>query len=353
MVWGRLSPPEELRRHPPAIRYTLVAAFCFSRNQEVTDSLVELLVQIIHRIGIRAERKVEKELIADFKRVQGKNNILFRLATASLEHPDEDVKDVIYPVVSPSTLKNLVKEFKSNGPTYQERVYTVMRSSYLHHYRRMVPQILEALEFRSNNELYQPAIKALELIKKYRGSSQHYYSPEDEVLIDGVLKNRWREIVVEVDESGAEKINRVNYEISVLQVLREQLRSKEVWVVGAKRYGNPESDLPKDFEVQRKVYYQALNQPTDAEAFITNLQQKMTLALETLDSQLPRNPSVKILTKDKGWISVSPLEARTVKLTATERRNDFTLAHDQFIGCSQRNRFTSGVNRAVSQRCFP
>ncbi|MBE9230103.1 Tn3 family transposase, partial [Phormidium sp. LEGE 05292] len=134
--------------------------------------------------------------------------------------------------------------------------------------------------------------------------------PEDEVLIDGVLKNSWREIVVEVDASGGEKINRVNYEISVLQALREQLRSKEIWVVGAKRYGNPELDLPKDFEVQRQVYYQALGQPTDAETFIRSLQQKMTASLEQLDSQMPKNQKVKILNRDNGWISVSPLEAQ-------------------------------------------
>jgi len=195
------------------------------------------------------------------------------MATASLEHPESTVKDAIYPVVSPSTLSNLVKEFKSSGPTYRERVYTVMRSSYLHHYHRMVPQILSCLEFRSNNELYQPAIEALKLIEKYTGSSQHYYLPEDEVCVDGVLKNSWRGIVVEVDEEGGEKINRVNYEISVLQTLRDQLRSKEIWVVGAKRYGNPEEDLPKDFEAQRQFYYQALGQPTDVSAFISSLPQ--------------------------------------------------------------------------------
>lgn len=164
------------------------------------------------------------------------------------------------------------------------------------------------MEFRSNNELYQPVIKALDLIKKYPGSPQHYYLPEDEVFIDGVLKNSWREIVVEVDESGSEKINRVNYEISVLQALREQLRSKEIWVVGAKRYGNPEEDLPKAFEVQRQIYYQALNQPSDAESFITSLQQKMTSALEQLDSLLPKTQRIKILPRENGWISVSPLE---------------------------------------------
>jgi len=52
----------------PAIRYTLIAAFCWQGSQEITDSLVELLVQIIHRLGGNAERRVEKQLIDDFKR---------------------------------------------------------------------------------------------------------------------------------------------------------------------------------------------------------------------------------------------------------------------------------------------
>lgn len=169
------EPPRELRRHPDPIRYTLVAAFCWLRSQEITDSLVELLIQIVHRIGINAERRVDKELINDLKRVNGKNGMLFRIAEASLEHPLELVKDVVYKVVSPKTLQDLVKEYKSTGPTYREKVYTVMRASYLHHYRRMVPQILEVLEFRSNNDTHRPVISALELLKKYTGSTQHYY----------------------------------------------------------------------------------------------------------------------------------------------------------------------------------
>lgn len=304
------EPPRELRRHPDPIRYTLVAAFCWLRSQEITDSLVELLIQIVHRIGINAERRVDKELINDLKRVNGKNGMLFRIAEASLEHPLELVKDVVYKVVSPKTLQDLVKEYKSTGPTYREKVYTVMRASYLHHYRRMVPQILEVLEFRSNNDTHRPVISALELLKKYTGSTQHYYSPEDEVKIDGVLKSSWRELIVEVDKDGLERVNRVNYEISVLQALRDKLRSKEIWVVGAKRYCNPEEDLPKDFEAQRQTYYQALKQPLEPEAFITRLQQEMSAALWQLDQDIPNNALVKILKRDNGWISVSPFEAQ-------------------------------------------
>jgi hypothetical protein len=35
--------------------------------QELTDTLVELLISLIHRIGAKAERKVEKELLDDLK----------------------------------------------------------------------------------------------------------------------------------------------------------------------------------------------------------------------------------------------------------------------------------------------
>lgn len=300
--------PRDLRRHPKPIRYTLVAAFCWQRSQEISDSLVELLVQIVHRIHINAERRVDKQLLEDFKRVDNKPHLLYQIANATLEHPEEAVKEVIYPVASPNTLQAVVKEYRAST-TYDQKVYTVMRASYLHHYRRMVPQILETLEFRSNNDVHRPVVQALELLKKYQDSNQRYYANEEQLYTKGVLKQGWRDLIVETDAEGKERINRVNYEICVLQALRDKLRSKEIWVVGAKRYGNPEADLPQDFEQNREVYYQALKQPLDAEAFITQLQQEMTQALTLLDKGLPNNTKVRIIKRNgSNWISVTPLE---------------------------------------------
>jgi hypothetical protein len=70
----------ELRRHPTAIRLTLLAAFCHARGREITDALVDLLIATVHRIGAKAEKRVESELIADLKRVAGKPALLFKLA---------------------------------------------------------------------------------------------------------------------------------------------------------------------------------------------------------------------------------------------------------------------------------
>ena len=43
---------------------------------------------------------------------------------------------------------------------------------------------------------------------------------------------------MQTDRKGRVRIDRINYEICVLQTLRERLRCKEIWVVGADRYRN-------------------------------------------------------------------------------------------------------------------
>jgi hypothetical protein len=304
------EPTCELKRHPDPIRYSLMAAFCWLRSQEVTDNLVELLIHLVHRISSRANRKVTKELLNDLRKVSGKNGLLFHLAEAAVSYPDGIVKEVLYPVVNEQTLTDIVKEFKSTGIAYRQQVYTVIRASYRSHYRRLMPDLLKVLEFRSNNEVHRPIISALELLKKYAGSKQRYYTDGEKVPLDGVVRNSWREIVEEQDKDGQKRVNRINYEICVLQTLREKLRCKEIWVVGANRYRNPDEDLPTDFDKQREAYYGALHQPLDSDAFTAALKKAMATALETLDSNLPKNPSVKILNKAKGWISLSPLDAQ-------------------------------------------
>ena len=49
---------------------TLLAALLMEREREVTDSLVDLLIATVHRIGARAEQKVTKKLINAFKSVR-------------------------------------------------------------------------------------------------------------------------------------------------------------------------------------------------------------------------------------------------------------------------------------------
>ena len=99
------------------MRLTLLAAFGLLRKRELTDGLVDLLLSTVHRIASRAERRVEKELLADSKRVDGKNNLLFKVAEASISQPEGVVKEVVYPVIGEETLRDLVAEWQANGKT--------------------------------------------------------------------------------------------------------------------------------------------------------------------------------------------------------------------------------------------
>ncbi|HEY9757519.1 MAG TPA: hypothetical protein V6C97_20290 [Oculatellaceae cyanobacterium] len=157
------EPLRELCRHPDHIRYPLLAAFCHVRMQEINNSLTELLLQLIHKIDQNAETKVVQEFVSDLKRVHGKTNLLYRLAKAALNNPDGTVRDVIYPVVGEETLRDLLREFKASGRFYQQKVAQCASSSYDHYYQRIVPKVLNTLNFQSNNK---QVMKALTILKK-------------------------------------------------------------------------------------------------------------------------------------------------------------------------------------------
>ena len=109
--------PSHLRRHAEPLTVTLLAALVHHREREITDTLVDLLIATVHRIGARAERRVTNDLINAFKRVTGKENILFSIAEAALAQPDDLVREVVFPAVSggEQTLRELVHEVRTKG----------------------------------------------------------------------------------------------------------------------------------------------------------------------------------------------------------------------------------------------
>jgi TnpA family transposase len=297
----------ELRRHPAATRYTYLASFCLQRKAEIIDGLIDLLLLVIRRIENTAEKRIGKQVVEEAKqRVDDKPRLLRRVAQVALDHPNKTIRKGIYPVMSREQCQAIVQE--EPEVEYHDRVYLRMRASYRDHYRRMMPGVLSMLEFRSNNESHRPVIEALALIKRYIGTSGTYYPPEEDPLMEGVVRPMWHDLVHEKDKQGEWRTSRINYELCVLEALRDGLRCRELWVVGADKYRNPEDDLPKDFEEKRQEYYEALSLPQDAHAFVEHLQQQMIDALHSFDQALPKlEDKVRISAKNGGWIHLTPL----------------------------------------------
>jgi hypothetical protein len=90
-------------------------------RQAKASLLADLLISTVHRIGARAERKVTQVLVSEFRRVTGKETLLFRLAEAAIARPDDTEvgraqrtiflsvtwnqteRKIMFPLVSPRT----------------------------------------------------------------------------------------------------------------------------------------------------------------------------------------------------------------------------------------------------------
>jgi TnpA family transposase len=353
--------PSNLLASPQPVRLTLLAALCWARTSEITDALVELLIRLVLKINTRAERKVEKAIYADLKRVHGKTGILFRVAEAAVEHPDETVREAVYPVVGEKTLHQLVAEAKANESAFRAQVRTVLTGSYSHYYRRMLPTLLGALEFKCNNTAYRPVMDAVDLLGRYAAVPNRikHYERADRVPITGVVPQAWRDAVV--NDKG--RVERVAYELCVLVALREALRRREIYVAGAARWRNPEEDLPADFEDNRDVHYNKLRQPLEAGEFIAGLQTRMRAGLQGLSEALAANKTGGVTLgtrKGEGWWSVSelgkqPLPTNLEALHAEVTRRwgtidllDFLKEADYHTGFT--DEFASVASREVTPR---
>ncbi|WP_243740877.1 hypothetical protein [Streptomyces sp. 8K308] len=152
----------------PPRRLTLLATLRHVRQTEITDSPVDLFIQLVLKINTRAERKVDKELTNELKKIRGKEGMLLRVAEAALAEPSGVVRRVIYPVVGgEKTLKALAAEAAANEARYKARVRTVLRSLYSAHWRRMFLPLLRVLELKCNNTAYRPVMDAIGLLQRY------------------------------------------------------------------------------------------------------------------------------------------------------------------------------------------
>ena len=273
--------------------------------------MVELFILLVHRMESRSRKRVSQEVLTKVEQRDDDehNRILYQIALASLAQPKGTIRDVIYPIANEEKLEKVVDALDEGKGTFRERLVSRLGSAYKHYYSRMLPLILKAIEFRSDNEQLEPLLEAVELLKAHLEIPRKQpYGEEVNVPLKKVLTEQWQEAVMTTNAEGKPEVDRVIYELAILRTVREKLRCKELWVPGAKRYRNPDEDLPQDFKEKREAYYQDLQQPIDAEVFIERIQQEMTQALAQFNQGLPSNPKVQLLDKRGGWIQLTPVQ---------------------------------------------
>jgi hypothetical protein len=263
------------------------------------------------RLGFAVQLKA---FVAEFTKVRGKAGLLGKIAAASLGAPDGSVRSVVFPAAGgEKTLKDLVAEMKATNAEFARSKREVFKSSYSNHYRSGLMKLLGVLDFRSSNDQHKPVMDALKLIERHKDSSTTYLPLGEAIPLEGVVRKDWMEFAIFTPDKGPKRVMRTVYEACVFQALRERLRCKEIWVVGADKWRNPDDDLPDDFEVRRAEYYEKLNTPCEAKVFTAQLQAEMRAELGALDTKLPKLP----------WVTISGKHRNgAIKFTETEPQKE-------------------------------
>ena len=289
----------EMRRHEPPRRHGMMAIWLMSREARMTDHLVDLSLEVIHRMTARARREVEKRLVREIERVHGKDRLLADIATAAIADPDGRVCDVIYPVADRDKLEKIITEYRSRGG-FRRQLRTVMRRSWSHQCRPMLHRLLEVLTFRSNNTAWHPVLDALEWIAEMRRLYRRV-APAADAPPDAIPAG-WRASVID----GQGKVNLISFELCVLTQLRESIRARETWIEGADRCRNPAEGLPQDLAEKRDHCHQVLNPPRDAAGFAGEMRAEPERELRELDTTLPENDRVRLRLSPDVRKSVTP-----------------------------------------------
>lgn len=133
-------------------RYAMMTIFCHIRAELLIDGLCDLFLKLVRKIKKSSENYVNKTLVKEIKRVEGKLDILSKLVETSLDHPDGVIKDTIYSVVDVETLQQLKDDLNQRGHWYKKQVRAKMRSLYSHGSRIELLNLLSLLKFNAQDD---------------------------------------------------------------------------------------------------------------------------------------------------------------------------------------------------------
>jgi TnpA family transposase len=155
----------------------------------------------------------------------------------------------------------------------------------------------------------------LTLIARHSNTGNTTYYPLGErVPAHRGVAGDWEDVVYRLDARGRRRTVRMAYEVATFQALRDALRCKEIWVVGADRWRNPDADLPANFEQRRVEQYREPRKPLDPGEFIDGMRGELGCELGCelvgLNEAVPRLDWLPISDRRSGAITLTPVEAQ-------------------------------------------
>ena len=289
----RASTAHRLRELKAPRRYAALVCFLHEAHADTVDHVVDLHAKLVTQTYRRAERRTDDDARHHRRALLGGLRTLREIGQVVLDRDvaDADLRRAVLDRVPEDDLRRQITEADEwlSGRRGDVFADVARRLPYL---RQFSPSLVGALDFEvdpAGGSARAEALVASVGVLRAMNESGKRRVPKD-APTSFLPKSRRRL----VEQDGG--IDRAAYEAAVLTALRDEVRRGNVAVGGSKRFGRL-SDLfmPEDaWNAERAGFFERAALPTDGEAAVRLLEERLGAAYSRFGDALPGNAHVTV-----------------------------------------------------------
>ena len=306
---GARATNQYLQRAPQRRRYPILMAFLKQSLYNLTDDFIEMFDQRLWEIYRQAKREFEQARLQATQSINEKLTTLNQIGQILLDPEVEDatVRQATFACIDPEQLQLAMTESAQLIRPKHDAYIDYFRQSYSR-IRRFSGKLLETLQFEAKGEA-NGLLKALALVheihlgqrRKLPSDAPTDFIPEvwHAYIFDGTAISDWR-----------------YYELAALWVLRQRLRSGDVYLLHSRRFQDlAQYFIPQDeWPAHREDVLSMTGTPLDAQVRLQQREAELVDLMGQVEARL-NNPDGD-LREEKEQLILTPFEAqaRSVEL---------------------------------------
>lgn len=301
----------KMRELEPYKRYTLVAAFIYAQVGVTIDDLADMFIKrmmVIHRKAKGSLEKYRKD------NIQTTDILISALKDIVVAYQSGETNEEKFLAIDSLLSKqgNEIIEKCDKHNSNSKNHYCFLWSHYKSH-RKVLFDLLKILKIHSTNKDVSlekaisflqanenKRIEMLDIIKiENKGKTDETAVP----LIDlKGIPDAWWKLITQKSNRKEEpnKIDRRYFELFVFTQIMWDLKSGDLFIVGADKYSDYREQLIswEEYESNKEIFGEQVNLPVDSSKFISSLKFKMEGSINETDKSFPDNQFVKIINNE-------------------------------------------------------
>lgn len=291
---ARALDASDMRAVLPHKRYTLTVLLIQAQLAKATDDIAEIFVKTQRQMDTWAKKRLDKYHLEHTQKVERLIGRFRDVLTAFQQHDAEGARARAVGKAMHDDPEQLIAECDEHLAYADNNYFPFM----LRPYRTKRALLFECLDVLSPIATYHDDafIQALAWMQAHRNSHKERLNIKPGELNLKWLPEKWRRLVVgkEDPESKTMPIHRKYFELCLLERLREELQSGDLYVEHSEQYDDYREHFVDEqtFRAELPVYGELVDLPTGPDQGVTLLKAMLTAAAEDTDRNFPGNDSM-------------------------------------------------------------